>query len=94
LVNAKKELSAAIEEVNAATAEKTEGEMAPTIFRGLLSIANLSESETAPRPGDETRILLSAGSDTTANTSAAITYRLLAAPESLKRLKEELETAY
>jgi cytochrome P450 len=94
LVNAKKELSAAIEEVNAATAEKTEGEMAPTIFRGLLRIANLSESETTPRPGDETRILLSAGSDTTANTSAAITYRLLTAPESLKRLKEELETAY
>ncbi|PMD54161.1 cytochrome P450 [Hyaloscypha bicolor E] len=51
----------------------TEGEMAPTIFRGLLSIANLSESETTPRPGDETCILLSAGSDTTANTSAAIT---------------------
>lgn len=68
--------------------------MAPTIFHGLLSTANLPESEKAtPRLVDEARILLAAGTDTTANTLAAITYHLLANPEILKRLKDELASA-
>ena len=68
--------------------------MASTIFHGLLSTANLPESETTPMLVDEARILLAAGTDTTVNTLAAITHHLLAIPEILKEPKEELETAY
>jgi cytochrome P450 len=68
--------------------------MAPTIFRGLLSTANLPESETTLILVDEARILLAAGIDTTVNTLAAITHHLLEIPEILKESKEELETAY
>jgi len=83
-----------IEEVKIATAEKTEGKMEPTIFHGLLSTSNLPESEKAtPRLVDEARILLAAGTDTTANTLAAITYHLLANPDFLSKLKEELAIA-
>lgn len=77
-----------------ATADTTEGKLAPTIFHGLLSTANLPESEKAtPRLVNEARILLAAGTDTTANTLATITYHLLANPEILKKLKDELTTA-
>jgi cytochrome P450 len=73
------------------TVEKTENEMKPTIFHGLLSNSNLPESEKAtPRLVHEARILLAAGTDTTASTLATITYHLLANPEILKRLKDEL----
>jgi cytochrome P450 len=69
--------------------------MAPTIFHGLLSTANLPESKkTSPILVDEARILLAAGTDTTVNTLAAITHHLLAIPEILKEPKEELETSY
>jgi len=94
LFNKKQELSAVIEEVKVATADKTEGKMAPTIFHGLLSTSSLPESEKAtPRLVDEARILLAAGTDTTANTLAAITYHLLANPDILSKLKRELAIA-
>jgi cytochrome P450 len=83
-----------IEEVREATRKKTEDKMAPTIFHGLLINDNLPESEKATsRLVDEARIILAAGTDTTANTLAAITYHLLANPGILKRLKDELAIA-
>jgi cytochrome P450 len=79
--------------VKAATTAKTESLMAPTIFHGLLSSSSLPESEkSTSRLVDEARILLAAGTDTTANTLAAITYHLLANPEVLRKVKTELET--
>jgi cytochrome P450 len=87
-------LSLKIEEVRETTRTKTENKMAPTIFHGLLTNDNLPESERATsRLVDEARIILAAGTDTTANTLAAITYHLLANPGILKRLKDELATA-
>jgi cytochrome P450 len=68
--------------------------MAPTIFHGLLNNENLPESEkTTGRLRDEAIVLMGAGTDTTANTLAAITYHLLANPKSLKKLKIELAEA-
>lgn len=61
-----------------------------TIFHGLLQSA-LPESEKSPaRLAEEAGVLLSAGTDSTANTLAAITYHLLANPLKLKRLRAEL----
>lgn len=52
---------------------------------------NLADSEkTDERFLDEARVLLGAGTDTTAYTLATITYHLLANPETLKKLKKEL----
>jgi cytochrome P450 len=83
-----------IEEVREATRRKTEDKMAPTIFHGLLTNDSLPESEkVTSRLVDEARIILAAGTDTTANTLAAITYHLLANPGILKRLKDELVIA-
>jgi cytochrome P450 len=80
--------------VKAATEAKTKSKIAPTIFHGLLSNSSLPESEkSTSRLVDEARILLAAGTDTTANTLAAITYHLLANPEILRKLKIELEGA-
>ena len=45
---------------------------------------------TNDRMIDEARILLGAGTDTTASTLAAITYHLLENPSIIKRLREEL----
>ncbi|KAL2065828.1 hypothetical protein VTL71DRAFT_3498 [Oculimacula yallundae] len=65
-----------------------------TILHSLLRNPNLSAADlTDVRLNDEARILLGAGTDTTANTLAAITYHLLANPEILRKLREELITA-
>ena len=68
--------------------------MAPTIFHGMLSNTNLPDSEkTTPRLLDEAIVLVGAGTDTTANTLAALTYHILANPDILKKLKTELAEA-
>lgn len=73
---------------------KSEGDMAPTIFQGLLNNPNLPESEkVTDRLLDEARTLIGGGTDTTANTLASLTYHVLANPPILKKLKEELAEA-
>lgn len=68
--------------------------MAPTIFHGLLNNPNLPESEKiTDRLLDEARVLVGAGTDTTANTLAVLTYHILANPHITKRLKAELAEA-
>ena len=68
--------------------------MAPTIFHGMLNNTNLPDSEkTTPRLLDEAIVLIGAGTDTTANTLAALTYHILANPDILKKLKTELAEA-
>jgi len=65
-----------------------------TVFHGLLRNPNLSAADkTDDRLIDEARVLLGGGTDTTANTLAAITYHLLANPEILKKLRSELVAA-
>ncbi len=65
-----------------------------TIFHGLLSNPDLPDSEkTDQRMVEEARVLLAAGTETTASTLAAITYHLLANPSILKELKKELTEA-
>ncbi|PVH72518.1 putative P450 monooxygenase [Cadophora sp. DSE1049] len=82
----------AIEKINrirstAAVSEET------TIFHGLLQ-SNLPESEkTSDRLAEEAVVLLSAGTDSSANTLSAITYHLLADPSKLQRLRAELKVA-
>lgn len=83
-----------IDAVKEAHRTKTEGDIAPTIFHGLLINPNLPESEkVTDRLLDEARVLIGAGTDTTASTLAALTYHILANPEILKRLKAELVEA-
>lgn len=85
-------LQLAIEKINrirstAAFSEET------TIFHGLLQ-SNLPESEkTSDRLAEEAAVLLSAGTDSSANTLSAITYHLLADPSKLERLRAELKVA-
>lgn len=65
-----------------------------TVFHGLLRNPNLPAADkTDERLIDEARVLLGGGTDTTANTLAAITYHLLANPEILKKLRSELVAA-
>lgn len=60
----------------------------------MLSNTNLPDSEkTTPRLLDEAIVLVGAGTDTTANTLAALTYHILANPDILKKLKTELAEA-
>jgi hypothetical protein len=73
--------------------EKENYDGGTTIFHGLIG-GDLAESEkTDERMIDESRVLLAAGTDTTARALAVITYHLLADPAILKKLKSELETA-
>jgi cytochrome P450 len=71
----------------------TEEPERPTIFHGLLS-SSLPESEKhSTRLAEEANVLLSAGTDSSANTLSAITYHLLSSPRIRKKLREELEEA-
>jgi cytochrome P450 len=80
--------------VKEAQKSKSDGNMAPTIFHGMLNNTNLPDSEkTTPRLLDEAIVLVGAGTDTTANTLAALTYHILANPDILKKLKTELAEA-
>ncbi|KAL8850766.1 MAG: hypothetical protein Q9221_004334 [Calogaya cf. arnoldii] len=64
-----------------------------TVLHGLLN-SDLPESEkTASRVWQEARLLVLAGTDTTATTLASIIYRLLSNPPILKRLRDELVEA-
>jgi cytochrome P450 len=65
----------------------------PTIFHGLLR-SSLPESEKdSTRLAEEASVLLSAGTDSSANTLSAITFHLLSNPEILRKLRQELRTA-
>lgn len=73
--------------------EKQNYESGTTIFHGLIG-GDLPESEkTDERMIDESRVLLAAGTDTTARALSVITYHLLADPARLKKLKAELDTS-
>ena len=73
--------------------KKQEEPDSKTIFHEILK-ANIPESEKETRRlADEAMVLLIAGMETTAQTLAAITYRLLTNPPILKHLKKELENA-
>lgn len=83
------ELNAQIEDIRKAEEEpKTK-----TIFHEMLQ-SNIPDSEKETwRLADEAMVLLIAGMETTGQTLAAITYRLLTNPPILKHLKKELENA-
>ena len=60
----------------------------------MLNNSNLPDAEkSTARLRDEAIVLIGAGTDTTANTLAALTYHLLANPLILKKLKTELAEA-
>lgn len=64
-----------------------------TIFHGLLQ-SELPESEkSSARLAEEAQNLLAAGTDSTANTLAALTYQLLTHPQQLQKLRAELQQA-
>ena len=64
-----------------------------TIFHGMLQ-SDLPESEkSSARLADEAMNLLSAGTDSTANTLAVIVYHLLSNPDKLQKLQAELRGA-
>lgn len=66
-------------------------DLGTTIFHSLIRNPNLSKADkTDERLLDEARVLLGAGTDTTANTLAWTTYHLLANTAILARLRKEL----
>ncbi|KAG4419362.1 hypothetical protein IFR04_007510 [Cadophora malorum] len=90
-----KEITKRIDIVKEETRNDTPNDgVGSTVFHGLLRNPNLSAADkTDDRLIDEARVLLGGGTDTTANTLAAITYHLLANPEILKKLRSELVAA-
>ncbi|KAH6706484.1 cytochrome P450 [Leptodontidium sp. MPI-SDFR-AT-0119] len=94
-LNLVKEIIKRIDIVKAETKnEALTDSVGSTVFHGLLRNPNLSAADkTDERLIDEARVLLGAGTDTTANTLAAITYHLLANPAILKKLRNELIAA-
>lgn len=82
-------LEVSIEEIRQAK-ELPEGK---TIFHEIMR-SDIPDSEKGTRRlADEAMVIVIAGSETTAATLVALTYRLLSEPKLLKRLKQELETA-
>jgi cytochrome P450 len=78
-----------IDKIKANSSEYSDAEI-PTIFHGLLQ-SSLPESEkTSSRLAEEASVLLSAGTDSSANTLSAITYHLLSNPRILHKLRKEL----
>jgi cytochrome P450 len=65
----------------------------PTIFHGLLSSPLPDSEKSSARLAEEASVLLSAGTDSSANTLAAITYHLLSSPSILQKLRKELISA-
>jgi cytochrome P450 len=65
----------------------------PTIFHGLLSSTLPDSEKSSARLAEEASVLLSAGTDSSANTLAAITYHLLSSPSILSKFRQELMTA-
>jgi cytochrome P450 len=74
-------------------AASTEVPERPTIFHGLLSSTLPDSEKDSARLAEEANVLLSAGTDSSANTLSAITFHLLSNPPILRKLREELEKA-
>ncbi|RYP72823.1 hypothetical protein DL771_004007 [Monosporascus sp. 5C6A] len=65
----------------------------PTVFETLLSSDLPPQEKTLDRLTDEAAAILGAGTETTAWTLSVLTYHLLAKPEVLARLTQELREA-
>ncbi|KAF2113058.1 putative benzoate 4-monooxygenase cytochrome P450 [Lophiotrema nucula] len=66
----------------------------PTILNAIFEAPNLPTSEkTFKRVMDETQTVIGAGTETTGNTLAVMTYHLLTNPPALQKLKAELTQA-
>jgi cytochrome P450 len=73
--------------------EKENPDGGTTIFHGLIGGDLAASEKTDERMIDESRVILAAGTDTTARALTVITYHLLANPERLAKLKSELDAA-
>lgn len=70
-----------------------QGGSSRTIFHALRDSDLPPEEKTLERLSDEAEILTGAGSETTAQTLARILFYLKFVPETLERLRDELDTA-
>lgn len=67
----------------------------PTVFHEILSSSSLPESEkTVYRLRDEAQAMVAAGTATTSSTLSVATYHLLINPDILRKLKNELKSAF
>jgi cytochrome P450 len=73
--------------------EREEGELPRTIFQTLLESNLPDEEKTVDRLWQEALLIIGAGTDTTGNTLAVITFHILNNPSILAKLKAELEVA-
>ncbi|PYH89584.1 cytochrome P450 [Aspergillus ellipticus CBS 707.79] len=94
--NMVRNVSARLEVIRGSIREKSQSsageEAADNIFYKMITSDQLPEAEKATkRLIDEARIVIAAGTDTTAQALKGITYELLANPAILGRLKRELE---
>ncbi|ERF75987.1 hypothetical protein EPUS_01353 [Endocarpon pusillum Z07020] len=65
-----------------------------TIFDGVLKSKLPEEEKATARLGHEAQLTVLAGQDTTATTLSSAVYELLANPDKLKKLKEELAATF
>jgi len=73
--------------------EKKDGELPRTIFHTLLE-SNLPEEEKSlERLWQEAQLVIGAGTDTVANALTVTTFHVLNNPETLAKLRKELEEA-
>ncbi|KAI9727815.1 MAG: hypothetical protein M1834_007962 [Cirrosporium novae-zelandiae] len=66
----------------------------PTLFHSILQSDLPPKEKTAERLGQEVNVFAFAGTETTANVLANLTFYLLSNPEMLQKLRDELDVAY
>jgi cytochrome P450 len=63
----------------------------PTLFHEILDASIPPAEKTPERLGQELHTVVTAGTETTANTMSVITYHLLENPDKLQRLRDEIQ---
>jgi len=81
----------AVEKANKRLANKTQR---PDFMTHVISMSGTEQGMTDDEIRTNANILISAGSETTATALCGVTYYLLRSPEALKRLTDEIRTAF
>jgi cytochrome P450 len=73
--------------------KKSKRDGSPSIFQGILDSKLPNSEKSTERLFYEARVVVAAGTDTTATTMTKLIFHLLSNPDVLQKLKAELETA-
>ncbi|KAI1817386.1 cytochrome P450 [Poronia punctata] len=88
----KKESREEVQKIVDGENEDWRGQKQPTIFRTVLDAKLPAHERSVDRMADDAQMTIMAGTLTTAMTSETMLFWLLAQPDTLRKLKEELQT--